>query len=262
MTEATYVTTKSYSRWQFWHSAILALLVIVFVLLEVLAPVRLRLATWTGVMVLFTAFVLIAGHGVTGLWMGVLIDTRNKVSLSRLQMLAWTILILSAFLTGVVVNIDLEVADPLAIVIPPELWALMGISTASLVGSPLLVRLKQGRTNPAGDEARLQALVAQDQIRVQGEIVSNARPGQASLADMFRGSETGNIGLLDMGKVQMFFFTLVLTLAYALSLAEVLAIGSGPVTRLPVIDPGLLTLLGISHAGYLLNKALPKGGSM
>lgn len=83
------------------------------------------------------AFV-VAGVAVGGRFAGVLIDDRFKFSLSRLQIVWWTVLVLSAYLGAVWVNMQASARDPLAIEIPEELWVLLGISTASLVGSPLL----------------------------------------------------------------------------------------------------------------------------
>src|SRR5689334_13709601 len=40
----------------------------------------------------------LAGHEINGRWSGALIDSRNKFSLSRLQITLWTIMVLSAYL--------------------------------------------------------------------------------------------------------------------------------------------------------------------
>ena len=98
-------------------------------------------------------------------------------------------------------------------------------------------------------------------VAIVGQLVVNQTPEVAHLADMFQGSETGNAGLLDLGKVQMFFFTLIIVLAYASALSALFQQGRGPIQALPVIDGGMLALLGISHVGYLVNKALPHSDS-
>ena len=99
----------------------------------------------------FALFTFVCGQGVTGRWMGALIDERNVMSLSRFQMVAWTLLILSAYLTAALANIATGQAHPLAINLPQELWVLLGIGTASLVGSPLLLNAKMTKTpNAAG----------------------------------------------------------------------------------------------------------------
>ncbi len=250
-------------HWASWHTLTLLGLLIGIVLIEWLVPRELRLYIWLAIMGFMTSFALIAGHGITGRWLGVLIDTRNKVSLSRLQMTLWTVLILSGFLTAVLTNIHAGHAEPLAIAIPPELWLLMGISTASMVGSPLILNAKRQRA--PSDEEKLSALdalarrsITPEQVSFRGQLVVNQNVDAAGIADLFQGSETGNLGLLDLGKLQMFFFTLVLLFSYGTALAGLFAAGE-TIQALPTLDAGMLALLGISHAGYLVNKALPHG---
>jgi hypothetical protein len=253
------------STWTSWHSAsLLGILAAVFIV--ELLPAPPRLWTWFSIMALLGLFAVVAGHGVTGLWLGLLIDTRNKVSLSRLQMTLWTILILSGFLAAVITNIDSGQPEPLSIAIPSELWLLMGISTASLVGSPLIVGLKKSR--PVSEDEKVRALdqlsrqsVDPSKVAIRGQLVVNQNAETARIADLFQGSETGNAGQLDLGKLQMFFFTLVLLFAYGTALAALFKGGGGPIIALPAMDTGMLALLAISHAGYLVNKALPHSES-
>ncbi|MBL8152760.1 MAG: hypothetical protein JNM70_01150 [Anaerolineae bacterium] len=250
------------SFWRRWHTLSLGLLVLTLALLETLAPPTLRFWTWLVSLALMLLIVLIAGQGVTGLWLGLLIDTRNKLSLARFQMMTWTILILSAYLTAVMVNIDLQHPDPLVIAIAPDLWLLMGISTTSMIGSPLILSVKKRRMAPEVEKERaLSALTRQavdlSKVAIIGQLVVNQHPEQARWSDLFKGSETGNVGQLDLGKMQMFLFSLILVLAYAAAVAALFQQGRGVVDALPGVDGGTLALLGISHAGYLVNKALP-----
>jgi hypothetical protein len=254
------------SSWKMWHSASLIGIVVALVIMQGFVPASFRLWMWLAIMLLLALFGIIAGNGVTGQWLGLFIDIRNKVSLARFQMTLWTILILSGYLTGVMVNVDLKRPEPLSITIPPDLWLLMGISTTSLIGSPLILSAKKVRETKEPDKQRtLDALTRQavdtDKVTIVGQLVMNQAPETARWADMFQGSETGNVGQLDLGKVQMFFFTLILVLAYASALSTLFQQGRGPVLALPVIDGGMLALLGISHAGYLVNKALPHSDS-
>jgi hypothetical protein len=254
------------SSWKVWHSASLIGIVTVLVLMQGFVPASFRMWMWLVIMMLLALFGIIAGNGITGQWLGLLIDTRNKVSLARFQVVLWTVLILSAYLTGVMVNVDLKRPEPLSIAIPPDLWVLMGISTTSLIGSPLILSAKKARESKELDKQRaLDALTRQsvdtDKVTIVGQLVVNQTPESARLADMFQGSETGNVGLLDLGKVQMFFFTLILVLAYASALSTLFQQNTEPILALPVIDGGMLALLGISHAGYLVNKALPHSDS-
>ncbi len=93
---------------------------------------------------------------------------------------------------------------------------------------------------------------------------------------------------LDLAKIQIFFFTLVLVLCYAIALGAKLqvvdaaraeaaqATVSAPVAPMtapavmttttnphvvdefPLLDMGFVTLLGISNAGFLVNGAIPR----
>ena len=110
-----------------------------------------KIASWVLNLTLIGVFIFVAGKAVTGLGWGALIDDRNKISLSRLQLIIWTIVILSAFLTAALSNVRSEVVDPLAIAIPLQLWILMGISTTSLVGSPLIKNQKTQEKKVTGD---------------------------------------------------------------------------------------------------------------
>jgi len=85
-------------------------------------PLTLRVWAWLATLGLLALFAAIAGQGITGDWRGVLIDGRNKMSLSRLQTALWTLVILSAFLTAALVNIRSGQADPLSIAIPTGIF--------------------------------------------------------------------------------------------------------------------------------------------
>ncbi|RZN38742.1 MAG: hypothetical protein EF813_04625 [Methanosarcinales archaeon] len=74
--------------------------------------------------------------------------------------------------------------------------------------------------------------------------------------NMFKGEETGNATQLDLGKIQMFYFTLVLVLTYAVALGDTL-VGIETIAEFPVLSSSMVTLMLISHAGYLTNKAIP-----
>jgi hypothetical protein len=142
-------------------------------------PTELRWITISALMVLFIAFL---GYQVNNRLAGILIDSRNKISLSRFQMTAWTILVMSAFLTigmgrsrgGYLSELSDEMAaqcraeiedtqldtpegqaaaaaiadeecveQPLKITFPPEVVAALGISSASLAGSALVKGTKK-----------------------------------------------------------------------------------------------------------------------
>ena len=222
-------------KWTYWYSLALLIIVVAIVVISELG-LHPRM-TWVITLVLLAAFAVIAGQGGTGHWLGIVIDDQNKVSLSRLQMLIWTIIVASGFLSSALFNMDVpNLANPLDITIPEQLLWLMGISTTSLVGSPLL---KSGK-------------------KAKGEIHDNDSAKDAHWKDIFMGEEKGHEASIDLAKVQMFFFTLVVVLAYAVIMGSELS-GSTAISTLPELDGSIVGLLGISHAGYLTSKGMPKG---
>ena len=85
--------------------------------------------------------------------------------------------------------------------------------------------------------------------------MTNPAPNAASVWDMFRGEEPANYTLVDIGKVQMFLFTLVAVVAYFVTLWQLVATtAAAEITAMPSLNEGLVFILGISHAGYLGNK--------
>jgi hypothetical protein len=231
------------------------------------------LVTWLIVLALFTLFTLVVGHGVTGRWRGALISETNRMSLSRLQLLLWTILVVATFIAMALFNLQGEQVEPLTIKLPGELWIILGISATSLVGSPLLLAPKAAagssnqmalsRTRTLLGEKPVDTsgnrITTDDESKVVaiGQLLANKSIDDASWGDVFKGDEVGNGAHLDLSKLQMFFFTLIIVLAYAVAIGQVFEAAATKVDAFPVLDPGVLALLGISHAGYLANKAVP-----
>ncbi len=214
---------------------------------------------WFLVLLITTAFLSIIGNKINNRKSGVLIDERNKFSLSRFQIVIWTVVILSAYATACIYNMWNNRPNPLSIAIPEEVWLLMGISTTALVGSSLILSNKKGKPDKKEKDRNIILLNKQDPNRV-GKITNkklimvNETPQAASIFDMFRGDETGNSAQVDMSKVQLFYFTLLLVLAYIVALASLLASDAGKITEFPQFDLSMITLLGFSNAGYLTYK--------
>lgn len=229
--ESAPTPTLPQPSWSGRHTTALLLIGLSLVLLSVFPMPSLSL--WLAVVLLLALAGIVAGQGVTGAWHGLLLDPRHPTPMVRLQMLLWTLVILSGFLTAALVNIRTGQPEPLRITVPPELWLLMGISTTSLVGTPLLTK-SRSQTAPAA-----------------------AQMQRFSGADLFTSVNGGQQAQLDLNKLQMFFMTLILVLAYAAALTALFSQAAGRIDALPAHDPGMLLLLGISHAGYLADKARP-----
>src|SRR5687768_2065041 len=133
---AAYVERRG---WQTAHTVALGVIVIAIGVIGISLPRsggqlaligQRTVLAWLAIAALMAAFAAVAGHGVTGFARGVLIDERHRVTLGRLQMLIWTVLVLSAYLTAALANIGRGAGSPLSVDIPSELWLAMGISTA------------------------------------------------------------------------------------------------------------------------------------
>jgi hypothetical protein len=252
------------SNWKRSHTAAVVVIAVGMPLFGwLLAPVS-RLFSWLLILVLMTLFIVIVGHGLTRRLSGLLIDPRNKMSLSRFQMILWTVIILSGYFAAALYNLSKIYDNPLAIALQPELWTLMGISTVSLIGSPLIKSSKEFKTPDAAQQefalqrAAVQRGIDKQDLDSRGLLIVNKSIDKASLSDMFATEETGDAGHLDLGKVQMFFFTLVLALSYAVALAIMFDAPPDKILELPTLSQGMLALLGISNGGYLVNKATPR----
>ncbi len=222
-----------------------------------------RIAAWLGTLILLILLTMLLGRGVTGFWRGALIDPRNVMSLSRFQMMLWTLLVLSAYLAGTLSNLALGMSDPLAVSIPTELWVLMGISTVSLVGSPLILRTKTDQPPDPKQLDTTKRLLEQqgtpaDQVDNVGHVLVNKDPRLARWSDIVTGEEVGNAAQLDWSRIQMLYFTLTVLVIYGIALGH--AFSSAPF-GFPAFDSTMLPLLAISHAGYLGFKAISHTGS-
>ncbi len=350
------------------------------------------LVIWGTTIVFMVVLLALAGHEINGQWFGVLIDSRNKISLSRLQITLWTVLVLSAYLTIALPRVSamvlsaptpaaapalavtptptatpkptatpapgaaqtpetvpapegaptVAVAQALDIRFPEELIVAMGISAASFAGSSLIMSNKKGkqikvdaRLSPDAAQARrdqaaasaerrrsalLEAVKIEDTpqrgiwkrpkkhwpvarprrpkwirpnvvatprsstrrpppkivtprrsletaesdladiLATQGLLHKNADPSEARWVDLFRGEEIGNFKLIDMSKVQMLFFTVVIIAAYAAAISGVLRdltlLRTSAFIAFPGFSESLNFLLGISHGTYLSVKTI------
>jgi cell division protein FtsL len=219
---------------------------------------------WIAMMVVVAALVVFLGEVCTGRLLGCLINEQKLMSLSRFQMLVWTIVIVSAY--GAIAMERVKngaVVEPLVVGVDWQVWALLGISTTSLIGTPLLNGNKT-RKQPAQLDAQVQktaqALGENPQEIANnraGVLYENASVADARFTDMFEGEELANAQLLDVGKLQMFLFTIIIATIYGIQLYQLIAHNDlTDDVSLPKVNEGLLALLGVSHAGYLGTKGI------
>ena len=226
---------------------------------------------WVVVSAIIVGMCMFAGWIVNGRVDGILIDDRNRISLSRLQWVAWFIVLLGGYYVAAVWNvgfIDWKTGGHFP-TMQPDLWALLGIVSATAIASNLIVGNKEARgvQGPARQAAaappRAPVPGHPDQV---GSIDRNVTPGEASWADLFLGEEVANRDVVDISRLQKFFITVLLLVTYIRLLWQVLG-NPDPVTgiNMPTVADdqgghGFLWLLGLSHAAYLAYKATPKPG--
>jgi hypothetical protein len=230
-------------------------------LLAALLPVD-NLGRWLFSLGGLAAFLLLLGIYRTGQALGVLVNDQHLMSLSRLQMVLWTLLVLSAYAAFVFARLPSQGAAALGVAVQPELYGLIGINTAALVGSPLVLSFRAdkapqdptaaaaGAANAFGESA---ANIAQ---RANGPLYVNATPGDARFADIFEGDEIGNAHLVDLAKVQMFAFTVVSAVVWCVATYQMLKTTGTNLDSLPTLPSGMVTLLGVSNGGYLVSKGV------
>jgi hypothetical protein len=199
--------------------------------------------TAAGALVVTVAAGLATRHRV---W-GVLVDGRGRLSLSRLQLMSWTIVILSLAGGVTIGRLAERGVDPLDFSIPGNLLGLLGISVSSAVVAGG-VKSYKARTRPAQ--------------------VGRTPAGQERLRQLVSVEEGPDTDLLvDTGKMQNLLITVLVVGAYVAAAIHQFS-GRGPsapagpagITGLPDLNPAFLGLLGISHVGYLGAKATPRHG--
>lgn len=218
-----------------------------------------RSGTWIATLVLFAAALILAGVMLKKRWDGIFIDERNKISLSRVQLVLWTLLLISALLTAGLSNVVL--GSGLEIEVPASVWALLGIGSFTFVASPAILQQK-AQNQPPARLASIQAnLAAADGIvntavGAVGEVVTKGSVSDARWRDIIRG-DTNDADYVDVSKVQQLAFTILLLAVYGAALFNLLK-PIALITKFPPVDGGFVALLGLSHAAYLAYKAVPK----
>jgi hypothetical protein len=218
----------------------------------------------------------------TVLWTVILISSFLVIAMARIK-------------NGVVAGDDsAELGDPLNIIFGKDLLGLLGITAVSLVGSPIISAIKKSkqpaadvaektakqmvmlnnvpdsiaatRPTPNGPEVKTAAAMRAETSEVgtviaenaEGILYKNPKASDASFTDIFEGNEVGNAAHVDLAKVQMFFFTLAVAVAYAVSLWDIISSEAiyGADFTFPSVSSGLVGVLGISNLGYLASKSV------
>jgi hypothetical protein len=264
------------NEWQRRHTVVSLLLVAAFIGLAIWAATsdsfltnasgRLPVWSFIGLAVVLTIFIFLMGWAITGKAGGALIDPRKgRMSLSQLQILAWTVLIVAAYLNAFVVNVSAGRPDPLSVQMPGELLIAMGISITGLVGAKLVLGFKLDEhgnaVEDANGKAKLERQAPTEKEKEKDERSAIFKARRAQWRDIFSGDDNAGAHSLNLGKVQLFYITIALVVGYGIAVAKEFAKaktgipGTRGIDGLPKVDEAFVALLALSHAGYLTTKA-------
>ena len=233
------------SEWKKEHSLGVIALVLFIPIMNLVSGTS-RTLDWALSVLAACAIFVVIGFGVEGRWFGALINDQGLYSISRLQVVAWSKIVIPAFAVCIFGNYTL--GKELAVEIPNEILALMGISFASFVGSPIVKESKNTDTL---------AFAKSTSNRSKASVVQENQKKDLSVSNFFTGDGKENKDRIDLGKVQMFFFSVILAAFYGFKVYTTIrgTCSTSPIDSLPGLPPDSITLLGFSHAGYLGYKA-------
>ena len=224
-----------------------------------------REATWLLTLGLLAGLLIVAGRTICARWDGVLIDRNNRISLSRLQLVLWVAVIVSALLTGALTNMRLGNPTPLNIIVPPEIWALLGLGSFTAVAAPAIKEAQKNVAfrSPAPFAQGTNAALIEQQIKSDqalaaapvfvNRVLVKESPKDARWVDLINGDYEG-AAVVDVSKLQQLVFTAALVITYGASIWQLMA--KAPFTSFPPVYPALVALLGISQATYLTDKQI------
>lgn len=242
---------------------------------------------------LVTMFVFLCLIAIMGMFtaqkspLGILINKENRLSFSRLQMVCWWVMLISAMLVMAGARYTGATATWLNINIPDGLLAAAGLSLGTVAVTSVI---NDSKRNPSTNQnikldekqEALKAQWVQESVRENGdpswkikhlsaqvkafeERNGFLKVAQApALTDLFLGNEVGNWEEVDWTKVQALLLTAILIGLYSIALWNMLADPkewlSSESGSFPAFSGALATLLVISYAGYkgdqLVNHSL------
>jgi hypothetical protein len=114
------------------------------------------------------------------------------------------------------------------------------------------------KLNTKKEEAEKQLADAEEELNLRKDLGLLVVANEPKFTDIFYGDQEGDAQFIDLGKVQMFFITIAILLAYGVAIGAIMKntdLLTAPLgVDFPEFSSSLTTLLGISHAGYLAVK--------
>jgi hypothetical protein len=241
--------------------AVTIILIVITIAGFYLPPMWKVLIFTTGIGMIFMAI----GSTVAGQALGFLINENNLMSLSRLQLSIWTIVIVASYGSYAFTRLHMvyppekDAWTPLVITIDSSILVLLGISAGSFVASPAISSTQKNKVPDVGVVAQTAQATGDTTAEVDsnrdGLLYANTNISDARFTDIFQGDEIGNTTQVDLAKVQMFLFTAVTAIGYLVCVIKDLRHASNP-EALPKIPEQLNGILGISHLGYLGSRGI------
>src|SRR6516225_9321109 len=170
---------------------------------------------YIAVTAILVALCIVAGVLVNRRLEGVLIDDRNRMSLARVQWVAWMIVLLGAYFVEVVWNVAHSFSFP---EMQTESFGLLGIISGSSVVSSLIVDAKMrppvvpsGQPQAVQPQA-VQPMAAGDHPGRKGSMDINYKVAEAGWADLYLGEEVANRYVVDVSRLQKLIVTVLFVL--------------------------------------------------
>jgi hypothetical protein len=189
------------------------------------------------------AAAIVLGVAVGRGYLGILIDSRGRYSLTQLQIVLWTFVVISLIAGVFTARLVDDPKTALDFGIPGELLGVLGISVGSTVAATVVKTQK--------DASRAGQIAAVDKT---------VKPSFKQVFTLEEGEFADRA--IDVTKFQNFWFTLILIAAYVgLCIGRFSDLDSvSDITSLPGFDSAFVALLGISHAGYIAGKLPDRDG--
>jgi len=174
--------------------------------------------------------------------LGILVDSRGRYSLNHLQLVVWSLVVIS-LIAGVFFGRLIDgVENPLGFTIPDRVLGLLGISVGAAV-TVGAVKATKSATSATAETPTLASFQTTGRRPFFGQVFLLE---EGEFADQ----------VVDVTKFQSFGITIVLVVAYVAMAIHAIANAksASAVTALPDISGTFLVLLGISYAGYAGGK--------
>lgn len=195
--------------------------------------------TWLVAFAVLMVFSGWIGRQATNNALGILIDSRGRISLTHFQVVVWTLTILSSLIAAFVdAGLDASKVE-----LHAELLGLMGISAGSAALATGVKAAKDAPGAPA-NIARSGAFTLSD---------GTSKTIFPKFSQMWLEEEGDSADVtISITKYQNFIFTVIALAAYV-----ALSIKAQAVASLPA---NIVWMIGISHAGYVAGKVPDKQG--